>query len=361
LGALPLLGVLALEAVCYRVVQARVEAIAAPLDGIAGQLDVLARVLERVEREPVASPWLVARVSALRDGGAASRRIAALARAIAWLEARKNALFAPFAYGLMWAWHFTLAVERWRARSGPRLRTWFTALGEFEAMAALAGYAYERPGHPFPELRADGPLLVGEALGHPLLSEESCVTNDVALGEVRALIVSGSNMSGKSTLLRTVGANVVLALAGAPVRARRLTLSPLQLAASIRVQDSLREGHSRFYAELLRLRGVVERARGEVPALFLLDEILHGTNSHDRRIGAQALVCGLVEAGAIGLVTTHDLALTRVVETLEGKARNVHFEDELVDGALRFDYRMREGVVTRSNALELMRAVGLDV
>ncbi|HET9478368.1 MAG TPA: hypothetical protein VFO72_03425, partial [Pyrinomonadaceae bacterium] len=169
------------------------------------------------------------------------------------------------------------------------------------------------------------------------------------------------NMSGKSTLLRTVGVNVVLALAGAPVRVRSLRLSPLQVGASIRIQDSLQAGASRFYAEITRLRQIVELTNGERPVLFLLDEILHGTNSHDRQIGAEKVVRGLIERGAIGLITTHDLALARIADELGRRAANVHFEDHLEDGEMRFDYLLRPGVVQRSNALELMRSVGLEV
>jgi len=175
---------------------------------------------------------------------------------------------------------------------------------------------------------------------------------------LRLLIVSGSNMSGKSTLLRAVGVNTILALAGAPVRAKRLTLSRLSLGASIRTTDSLEEGHSRFMAEILRLKQVLELPS---PALFLLDELLGGTNSHDRALGSEGLIRALLGRGALGLVTTHDLSLARVVDELGQMAANVHFEDRLEDGGLVFDYRMRPGVVERSNALDLMRAVGLDV
>ena len=173
------------------------------------------------------------------------------------------------------------------------------------------------------------------------------------------LVVSGSNMSGKSTLLRAMGINAVLAQAGAPVRASRLQLSPLALGATLRIRDSLQEGTSRFYAELVRLRDIVRIADGPIPLLFLLDEILHGTNSHDRRLGAAAVVRGLVGRGAIGLVTTHDLALSEVVDDPAVRAVNVHFEDQLVDGQMVFDYRMRPGVVRTSNALALMQTLGL--
>jgi DNA mismatch repair ATPase MutS len=188
------------------------------------------------------------------------------------------------------------------------------------------------------------------------------VRNDVALnGAPRVLVVSGSNMSGKSTLLRTVGINAVLAQAGAPVRARRLRISPLQPAASIHIVDSLQGGSSRFYSEITRLRLIVDLTGGPLPVLFLLDEFLHGTNSHDRKIGAEAIVRGLVERGSIGLLTTHDLALAHIAESLGERGANVHFEDRLEEGRLVFDYRMRPGVVRRSNALELMRSVGLEV
>ena len=174
------------------------------------------------------------------------------------------------------------------------------------------------------------------------------------------LIVSGSNMSGKSTLLRSVGTAAVLAQAGAPVCAARLVLSPLQVGASLRTHDSLQEGISRFQAELLRLRQVKELAeRGAPPVLFLLDEILHGTNSNDRAPAPRRWCAVSPLRGAIGLVTTHDLALARVADALAPRGANVHFEDRMVDGRMEFDYRLRPGVVTRGNALELMRAMGL--
>ena len=186
--------------------------------------------------------------------------------------------------------------------------------------------------------------------------------NDLALGgELRLVLVSGSNMSGKSTLLRTVGTNVVLALAGAPVRAKRLRVSRFQVGTAMRVNDSLQAGASLFYAVIRRLKSVVELAGRDPTLLFLLDEILQGTNSHDRRVGAEGVIRKLVESGAIGLVTTHDLALTKIVESLGSRAVNIHFEDRLINGRMTFDYRIRPGVVERSNALELMRMMGLEV
>ena len=185
--------------------------------------------------------------------------------------------------------------------------------------------------------------------------------NSVRLdGEQRLLIVSGSNMSGKSTLLRTAGGNAVLALAGAPVCAARLVLSELSLGATMRVHDSIQSGESRFYAEIKRLKQIMDQAQGTVPVLFLLDELLHGTNSQDRTIGGAAILRRFLERGAIGMVTTHDLSLSRIADELEG-VRNVHFEDQVSDTGLAFDYLLKEGIVRKSDALELMRRAGLEV
>ncbi len=319
-------------------------------------LPVLAALLRRLEREPFAAPFLVERQRRL---AAAADAIAALARRVDWLEARQSPFWFPVELFTLWSLHFALAIERWRLEHGPAIAGWLAALGELEAIAALAGHAYENPRDPLPELVPRGPLVVGDELRHPLLPE--CVANSIDLGDpLRVVMVSGSNMSGKSTLLRTIGVNVVLALAGAPVRAARLRLSPLALGATLRVEDSLRDHASRFYAELARLRRLMELARaGDPPLLFLLDEIFAGTNSHDRRIGAEALLRAFVDRGAIGLCTTHDLALAAAITDLGERAVNVHFQDDLIDGRLVFDYRMRPGVVQRSNALALMRALGL--
>jgi hypothetical protein len=261
--------------------------------------------------------------------------------------------------------YVALGVGSWRHRHGMRVRVWLDTIAEFEALASLAGYRYEHSDDPFPEiLESDrgAALFHGTRLGHPLLPAAGMVRNDVHLGEgTQLLVVSGSNMSGKSTLLRTVGVNAVLALAGAPVRAESLRLSPLAPGATLRIQDSLLEGRSRFYAEITRIRQLADIASGAVPLLFLLDELFHGTNSHDRVIGSAGVLRSLLDRGAIGLITTHDLAVTAVGDQLAPRAANVHFEDWLDGDEIRFDYRMKPGPVTRSNALALMRAVGLDV
>ena len=363
IGPWPMLGGGAAQLVLAAALRRRVLAAMRRARHPVQHLALLAEILGRIEREAFRAPTLVGLRAALDSAGEPpSRRIARLERLIDLLDAHRNQMFTLVSLALLWRTNFTLAIEAWRAVSGPAVPRWLATVGELEALLALASYAYEHPADPFPALAEGGPIFDGDGLGHPLLPEERCVRNDVRLGdELRVLIVSGSNMSGKSTLLRTIGVNVVLALAGAPVRARRLRLSPLAVGASIRTVDSLQDGTSRFYAEVQRLSRIVDIARGPVPLLFLLDEILSGTNSHDRAIGAEAVVRSLVESGAIGLVTTHDLALARIADGLAAHAGNVHFEDHIEDGRMCFDYRMRPGVVTKSNALALMRAVGLKV
>ena len=362
-GPLPLTAALAVQSGLALRLRRRVARVVVAVERAARDLELLSVLLARIERERFACPRLRALSATLQTEGVhPSVRIARLRRRVDLLDSRRNQLFAPIAPFLLWTTQCALAIEAWRARCGPRLGAWIRAIGELEALADLAGQAYEHPGDPFPEIAEGGALFEARGLGHPLIPESECVRNDLALGrEERLLVVSGSNMSGKSTLLRSVGVNAVLAQAGGTVRAQSMRLSPLSVGASIRVIDSLLEGSSRFFAEITLLRGIVELAGGERPLLFLLDEILGGTNSHDRRIGAASVVRSLVERGAVGLITTHDLALAEIADGLGARAANVHFRDQLVAGELAFDYLLRPGVVDHSNALELMRAIGLDV
>jgi hypothetical protein len=329
-----------------------------------GDLEVLRQVLQRLEAERFTAArlvWLRRQLEA--DGTPASVSIRRLRRMIEMSQWQKNVMFAPVAILLLWGPHLAWAIGAWRRKTGRNVRRWVLAIGELEAFTSLAAYRYEHPSDPFPELESS-PVAVFEArdVGHPLLASARMVRNDVLFTPpTRLFLVSGSNMSGKSTLLRTVGVNAVLALAGAPVRASRLRLSPLSIGATLRIQDSLLEGRSRFYAEITRIRQLTDAAHGDRPLLFLLDELFHGTNSHDRVIGAAGVLSALLERGAIGLVTTHDLALTAIAGQVGAAAANVHFDDWFEAGEIRFDYRMKPGPVTRSNAIALMRAVGLDV
>jgi hypothetical protein len=362
-GLLPLLFVAVIDLAFSMAVSRRVRAVLAEVDQRTHDLLLLSELLARLERETFAAPLLRRLRAAMEaEGTLASSRIRQLARLLHLLDQRRNQLFAPFA--ALWQWTTLLAIriDAWRGKAGPEVARWIGAVGEFEALCALGAYASESPHDPFPELVPGAARYEAESLGHPLIPEDSCIRNDLTLGSpTQVLIVSGSNMSGKSTLLRSVGINAVLAFAGAPVRARRLRLSPLTIGATLRIQDSLQAGRSRFYAEITRVRQIVGLSRGPIPLLFLFDELFHGTNSHDRCVGAESVIRGLIDASAIGLLTTHDLALARIVDALTPRALNVHFEDQLIDGQMHFDYRMRPGVVQHSNALALMRAIGLEV
>ena len=269
------------------------ETVLSRIDSAEHALGLMAVLLGRIEREQFTSARLVeSRLVLATEGIPPSRRIAQLRRLVAFVDdASRNLLLRPLGALLLLRGQAAVWIDRWHARYGRAMIEWLRAVGETEALAALATYAYEHPGDPFPNLIDAGPLVNASGVRHPLIDERTGVRNDVRLGPPypSALIVSGSNMSGKSTLLRAVGVNVVLALAGAPVRATEMTLSWLSIGATIRVDDSLQEGHSRFYTEILRIRTIVELARERRLVLFLLDEILGGTNSHDRRIGAEAI------------------------------------------------------------------------
>ena len=363
-GLRPFLFVVLAELMFMMATHNATERVVHDADNPAKELRLIALLLERLEREPFSSPALAAlRASLLVEGTPATRQIKHLVSLVDRLDWAHNLFFRVPAAALVWMPQFAMAIERWRARYGQHVARWVAAIGEFEAMSSLATFAYERPDAVFPELADSSQRFYdAQTLTHPLIPAVEAIANDVKLGgDTRLWIVSGSNMSGKSTLLRAVGLSVVLAWAGAPVTAGRLRLSRLRLGASMRTSDSVTDHRSRFYAEISRLKDVVDLARSGQPLLFLLDELLSGTNSHDRRLGAQGLLVGLIERGAIGLATTHDLALAEIAGQLTGRALNVHFEDHLEGGEIRFDYHLRPGVVARGNALELMRAVGLDV
>jgi DNA mismatch repair ATPase MutS len=266
----------------------------------------------------------------------------------------------PFLHLVLWSTQCVFAIDAWRSRFGDALQASLRVVGEFEALCCLAVYSREHPENVFPEiLDRSRPAFEGENLRHPLIRD--CVPNSIQLGEAPQLtVISGSNMSGKSTLLRTIGTNLVLAQAGAPVCATSLRSSSLAIGASLQIADSLRSGISRFYAEVRKLNQIMQLAE-ERPTIFLCDEVLSGTNSYDRAIGTKAVLQGFLAAGALGLVTTHDLTLTRIAEDLAPQAANAHFQDQIENGQMTFDYRLHRGVVRKSNALELMRAVGLKV
>jgi hypothetical protein len=411
----PVLAVLSIEVIVRRWLLRRAETVIGGVSCNAEGLLLFARILQRLEREHFTAPRLQRFAAALtRDSLPASRALRRLARIVTWIDAHHSLLAHIAELPLLYTVQVAFAAEAWRNRYRFRMRTWVDIAGEMEALLSLATYSFEHPHDPFPEFvepdscagtspwdsengdspssraffslsvdsaggvntpRADSasasssspvtaPSIAffdGADLGHPLIPAAKSVPNSVRLdAATRVILVSGSNMSGKSTLLRTVGINAVLAMAGAPVRAKSLCLTPLTIGTRIRSTDSLQEGRSTFYTEILHIRRVFDlNYRGAPPLLFLFDELLEGTNSHDRRIGAESLIRSLLERGAIGIVTTHDLALTEISAAGGSVVRNMHFEDQVAGGHMRFDYKLRDGVVTKSNALELMRLIGL--
>jgi MutS domain V len=322
------------------------------------ELPIICNLLQILEREPFSSPRLVDLKSRLIGEGA-SKNIRRLQKLMSLAKERDFSWFTALSYCLLWATQFSMAIDRWRRRHGAQMLEWLAILGEFEALISLAVYSFEHPADVQPEFVEQGPVLQAESLAHPLMDEAVCVRNDLHLDSaVRFLIVSGSNMSGKSTFLRAVGLNAVLAWMGAPVRCAKFQISPLAIGAAIRVEDSLVDGRSHFLSEMQRLRRMIETA-GEKPLLFLADEIMNGTNSHDRRIAAEWVVRALILRGAIGLITTHDLALTELASN-DLPGGNAYFEDSGEAGDLLFDYKLRAGLLTHSNALNIARMLGID-
>ncbi len=295
------------------------------------------------------------------------RRLERLCRLIIPPSALANAIFQVL---FLWNAHVLAALEHWQRETGSQARRWLATLGEVEALAALGGLAHAQPTWTFPDVDPAARSFAASALGHPLLADSDRVANDVEVGPPGSfLLVTGSNMSGKSTLLRAIGANGVLAGAGGPVCAAGLRLPPVTLWTSMRIQDSLAQGVSYYMAELRRLKAVVDGGRaagdgtGQLP-LYLLDEILQGTNTIERQIAARRIIAHLVRQGAIGAVSTHDLNLADAPK-LATTARPIHFTEQFTTGpdgpAMTFDYRARPGIATSTNALRLMEIVGLDL
>ncbi len=374
LDALPLwqwgfvaLGLSALNALLSYSWRKGVEAEAEAVVAAGHELPLLAAVFGAIEQEKFSSAKLAALQARMKSAGLApSRAIVKLNGYREWIVSAHNLMLKPFDPFIFWTRQWTWAAEGWRSCYGAAVREWLSAAAEIEALLALAIFRSERPEYVFPEFVGEGPFIEAEELSHPLVPGRA-VGNSVTLGRapggsgpgLRLIMISGPNMAGKSTFTRSVGVNAVLAQAGAPVRARRMVLSELQVAASICVLDSLQGGLSRFYAEITRLKQIYDLTGRDLPVLFLMDELLSGTNSHDRRVGTESIVRGLLRHRAIGIVTTHDLALTEIVKTLDGQAANYHFGDTFANGKLSFDYRLSEGIAQSTNALQLMRSIGL--
>ncbi len=308
------------------------------------------------------------------DDHLASQAIGQLGRLSEGLNYRRNPYFyLLFGIATLWDIHYLVRLERWRKQYGADLNLWFDALGELEALNSLAGFAYAHPTYVTPDIVDDELILNFTSASHPLLPPDRSVANSLNLSSSgQTVLITGSNMSGKSTFLRTVGANIVLALTGAVVSAERFWCSPVRIFTSMRTQDSLEESTSSFYAELKRLQTLINLTKQPVdvvqgqqlpdrlPVLYFLDEILKGTNSADRHRGAEALIRQLHQTTASGFVSTHDLELGQLTDT-DNFVRNFHFQSDLLNGELVFDYKLRAGICKSFNASQLMRAIGIEM
>jgi hypothetical protein len=322
-----------------------------------------APLFARIEGQQLQHPLLKRLQSGLQRAGepAVSTHFQRFSRLYSFVEFKRHQ-FHPIIHLLtLWDIHALFALEHWRQRHGKEVRGWFEALAELEALSCLAGFAHDRPGFVWPTLVAEGPRVEAKDMGHPLLDDP--VPNDLSLpGPRHALLITGSNMSGKTTLMRALGTNAVLALAGAPVCAREFTLSPLHVLTSMRVKDSLERGVSYFYAEVQRIKAVLDAARrAQGQCLFLLDEILLGTNTRERQIASREVLRLLLATGACGAVTTHDLSLAVLADEPGAHVVNVHFRDHLEGEKMVFDYKLRQGVVDTTNALRVLRMAGVPV
>jgi len=355
---IPLLVVQAAISVpLMRRVSARIQALLA----LRGDVTVLRAGIELMECQHFESAKLRRLVETLHHGCAALRT-RKLERLLIAVERREDITLYGLSLWLAAGTQLVLAAERWRAAHGRDFADWLDAWAEFEALNALGCYAWEHPEYEFPELVEGGARFEVRSLGHPLLPRTGCVGNDVALNETAAFyLISGSNMAGKSTFLRAMGLNAVLAAAGGPVRARDARLSVFEVCASIAIKDSMQDGKSKFMSEVERLCESISVAQAGRPVLFLIDEMLSGTNSRDRRIAAGALIGALVARGAVGALSTHDLALTEIGEDPLLRGVNVHMESATPEQPLAFDYRVKTGIAQQTNALAIVRMMGIAI
>ena len=354
-------GLLLVNGVLGMLYRDRLLAALPAIRSVGAEVQILRQGLSLIQMQRFNSPLLAELSESAREGNPPSN-IRKLERLVGAMIERDKEWFYGVSRVLLIGTQLFWAIEQWRARYANSMRNWLRVWGEFEALMALANYAYEHPDNESPRFSPEPNVFAGQGIGHPLLPAEACVRNDVSLGEeISLIIISGSNMAGKSTLLRAIGLNAVLAYAGAPVCADGLVLSRFSICASLAIQDSLLNGQSKFFAEVDRLKQALSVSTNEGPVLFLIDEILGGTNSNDRRVATEAILRALVERGAIGAVSTHDLALAELATLPDLKAVNVHMGSKDESDPMNFDYRLKPGAIQQSSALAIVRLAGVAV
>jgi len=365
---LPLPLPLALVAIQYGILLATRKKIHREFDRTqmaSNRLKQYAAVLKCIEDAKLKSSRLRCLQESLSgDRRTASLQIKALAGIVELTQFRYSQplVYFPVNTILLWDLFTAKKLATWKNSSGALLETWVDVISEVEVHSCLAGLAHDNPGWVYPEITVGSPYFQASSLGHPLINPEQRICNDVTLPlPGTALVITGSNMSGKSTLLRTVGLNLVLAYAGAPVCAAAMKASHLPIYSKMQVTDDLTQGVSTYYAELTRIKMVIDAARSGESIIYLLDEIFKGTNSKDRILGTEAIIRMLSDLPSLGMLTTHDLELAALADENPRLIKNYHFDDQIDNDKISFDYKLKTGVSTSTNAIALMKMVGINV
>ncbi|OEK07461.1 MutS family DNA mismatch repair protein [Roseivirga misakiensis] len=325
-------------------------------------LNAMRYQIQMIESTEFSSPRLThLKKTILNDKTSASQTIKSLTMILDNLQNRVNVFYIVLDILLLLDIFWYIKIANWKNENSADIKTWFETISEIDALASIAGFAYSNPDFKFPTISTNHFDIEAESLGHPLIKSESRVTNNFEFhGEGGICLITGSNMSGKSTFLRTVGVNCILGLMGAPVCAAKMTVSPLNVFTSMRSQDDLEENVSSFYAELKRLKQLLASIDNETPILFMIDEVLKGTNSKDRHKGALALIKQLNASYAFGFVSTHDIELGNITNELNG-VKNYSFNSEITGDEIKFDYKLTPGICKSFNATKLMQKMGIDI
>ncbi|MGC4102590.1 MutS-related protein [Ferruginibacter sp.] len=331
---------------------------------MADELAVLANSVHLIEQTGFKSPLLSSLQSKfVLENKPASVQLKQLKKIVERLDLRLNpVVFIPLAVILQWDIQQAMALEKWKQRNKQNINDWFEAIGKFEALHSFAGLAFNHPEWCYPVFKEAHFFIAGENIGHPLINAAKRVNNDISItSREELMLITGSNMAGKSTYLRSIGVNTVLAMAGAPVCARSFTLSPVQIISSMRIADNLEESTSTFYAELKKLKAIIDRVNAGEKIFILLDEILRGTNSLDRHTGSVALVKQLIKHKAACIIATHDVELAKLKDNYPDNILNYHFDVQVANDELYFDYKLKEGICNSLNASILMKKIGIEL
>lgn len=331
---------------------------------MAEELSVLSDSIQLIEKSDFQSPLLQQLHTVyIIQNASASTELKQLKNILARLDYRLNpVIFIPLAILLQWDLQQVMALEKWKKRNQQNISAWFDALGKLEALCSLSTLHFNHPGWCFPQIKNSHFSLHGKAIGHPLINESKRVNNPINIDKSGELmLITGSNMAGKSTYLRSIGINVVLTMMGSVVCAKSFSLSPVQLITSMRIADNLEENTSTFYAELKKLKTVIEKVNNNEKVLILLDEILRGTNSLDRHTGSVALTKQLIKHNASAIIATHDVELAKLKEDYPANILNYHFDAQVSNDELYFDYDLKEGICTSINASILMKKIGIEL